>query len=152
MDPLIRGANGIYWGGMSVSDDVGPENTLPTVEANGELSIQYPVGIEKDFPPVTVKYSLNGPTHPEDVVRAVYNFYQQKLSDDNIEAYKQKNSSHYGHLQQDAVLANVFSQATRDVDNYNLLGLVRSGNGYRALFGFGDDGVDTFEQQGLGPS
>ena len=164
MDSLIRGVNSIYWDNTFLSTDIGPKNELPALDVAGELVIECPIAIDGDLPSATIRHHLSGPTHPEDIIRLIYNFYNRPLTFGEAVIYKQKQKNRRitegkyidWDLEPGYPLYGVITGAHIPTGPgwahyYELLGLARSENGYRLLFSFDKKDKEIIRKQGLAP-
>ena len=142
MNDLIRAVNRFY---LQDGDPIGryvnylPNTQSPPVNVVGILKIAYPIDKTGEFPALTVSYQLSGPTASEMVIKSIYDFYQQRLTSDNIAAYVQQDPEEYGHLKPGMALADIF---VNDPQGY-VEGLARSGDGYELVLGYGEgEGIE----------
>ncbi len=93
----------------------------------GILNLTYPVDPKQKFPSVTMSYQISPNTTPANILGAMRSFYNQRLSSNNIAAYRQ--FPEYVNLRtaDNTTLYEVF-------EGYRPLGLIKNPGGYQLVF------------------
>ena len=74
------------------------------------ITIEYPVGLMHDFPDVQVTYNTNGRLSAIDLIDTILGFYDQKLDQSNVEAYRGQNPKRYAYLRPGMKLKELFTE------------------------------------------